>query len=413
MNSYSMVASDAKDKKDNDVIYTLLQEASDAIAILGKGKVINSTIGAIFDDEGTLAILPSVAEYYRKLSDDDYMNVTPIGGMPEYQQAVIDFVFRKYLPKDSYAGAVSTVGGNGAVRHVFKNYLEKGDIALIPDFFWVNYPTIAAENDRTVDRYQMFDENNCFSLKSLKKKVIELLKVQNNIVIILNSPGHNPTGYSLTDLDWKDLLDFLKNMAQNKNKKIIIMNDLAYLDYTGDQDSTRTFLKEFGQLPANILYTMAFSMSKSFTAYGLRCGALVALSSSKNVIQEFLRVNAASSRGVWSTAPRGPQRFLIDVMKNPALRESIDKDRNFYIDLLAKRAKVFLTESSEVNLPITPYKSGFFVTVPTTDPLKVANKLKTDNIFLLPMEKGLRIALCAIPTSQIYGLARKIVEAMD
>lgn len=413
MNSFSIVASHAVNKRDNDTIYTLLNEASTAINISGKEKVVNSTIGAIQDDEGKFVALPSVVEYYRKLQYDDLMCVTPIAGLPEFQWAVIKFVFQDHHPKDSFSGAVATVGGTGAIRHIFKNYLENGETVLIPDFFWLNYPTIAAENDRIVAKYNMFDENNNFSLVSLKEKVIELSKVQNNILIVFNTPSHNPSGYSMTNMDWKNVLDFLKTLTKNQEKRIIVLNDLAYLDYSGDPASTRSFMQQFGQLPANIFVTMAFSMSKSFTMYGLRCGALVALSSSEKVIEEFLQVNAASSRGVWSTAPRGAQRFMADVMNNTALRDSIDKERNFYVELITKRAALFLDEADQVKLPVLPYKSGFFVTIPAKEPLKIANKLKQQNIFVLPLEKGLRIAICAIPTFQIHGLAGKIKKVMN
>jgi aromatic-amino-acid transaminase len=390
-----------------------MNEASAAIKLCGRDKVVDSTIGAIQDDEGRFVALPSVVAHYRQLLYDDLMCVTPIVGSPEFQRAVIDFVFQKYYPKDSYSGAVATVGGNGAIRHVFKNYLEHGETVLIPDFYWVNYPTIANENDRTVAKYEMFDENNSFSLVSLKEQVVKLSKVQNNIVIVFNTPAHNPSGYSMTDVDWKNVLDFLKACACDQEKKFIVLVDIAYLDYAGDSASTRSFMQQFDQLPANILVTMAFSMSKSFTMYGLRCGALVAVSSSEEIINEFLQVNAASSRGVWSTVPRGAQRFMADVMNNAALRDCIDKERKCYVELITKRASLFLAEADKVKLPVLPYKAGFFIAVPAKESVKVADRLKQQNIFVLPLEKGLRIAICAIPTFQIHGLAGKIKEAMN
>ena len=78
------------------------------------------------------------------------------------------------------------------------NYLDNGDYALIPDWHWAPYKTIAEENQRKVETYVMFDENLQFSTKDLKEKAAKLLAKQNQILVIFNTPGHNPTGYSLS-----------------------------------------------------------------------------------------------------------------------------------------------------------------------------------------------------------------------
>jgi aromatic-amino-acid transaminase len=104
---------------------------------------------------------------------------------------------------------------------------------------------------------------------------------------------------------------------------------------------------------------------------------------------------------------------MADVMTNAKLKESIDKERYFYIDLISRRATLFLDEADKVGLPVLPYKSGFFVTVPTNTASKISYELKQQDIFILPLEKGLRIAICAIPTFQLHGLAGKINEVLN
>ena len=43
----------------------------------------------------------------------------------------------------------------------------------------------------------------------------------------------------------------------------------------------------------------------------------------------------------------------------------------------------------------------------------VAAVLREEDIFLVPLGKGLRVAICAIPEEKIIGMATKIKEAMD
>ncbi|MCR4443373.1 MAG: aminotransferase class I/II-fold pyridoxal phosphate-dependent enzyme [Peptococcaceae bacterium] len=411
--SISLAASHAAGKgKEGDAVFTILKRANDAIAALGPDKVVNASIGAIYDEEERFAAFKSVSEYYRSMPDEELMNYASIAGQPEFLEAAVEFTFGNHKPENAYIKAVATPGGTGAVRHAFYNYLEQGQKALIPDWFWGPYQTIAAEHLRGVETYRMFDENNNFTLASVKEKTAELLTAQDSVVIVFNTPGHNPTGYSMSIDEWRDVLDFFKECAGDRKKKMVLLLDLAYIDYVRSPDEARAFMKLFGGLPENILVTMAFSMSKSFLLYGMRCGAFIGISSSPEVAEEFYQINTYSCRGVWSNGTRGAQKLLADVMKNPALKESIDQERKTYSELLLKRAGIFVEEAREVGLPILPYHGGFFISVPVENSKAIAEKLMAENIFFVPLKKGLRIAVCGLPVYKIPGLAAKTKAAL-
>ena len=59
-----------------------------------------------------------------------------------------------------------------------------------------------------------------------------------------------------------------------------------------------------------------------------------------------------------------------------------------------------------------PYMGGFFVTIPSDNPKVVTDELKKENIFLIPVSRGVRIAVCSIPKRQITGLAQRVYDAM-
>lgn len=414
MSKISMAASHAVGKGgEADAVFAALKKANEAIAKYGQDKVVNATIGAITDEQEKFVSLKTVDEYYRKLPSEDLMNYAPIAGLPEYLKAAIDFTFMGYQPEGTYTKAVATPGGSGAIRHAFYNYLEEGQKALIPDWFWGPYRTVAEEHMRGVETYQMFDQDYKFTLVSIKEKSQELLKAQDNLVAVFNTPGHNPTGYSMNADDWAELLDFYKACAKDEKKKITIVLDIAYIDYAGSVEETRGFMKLFKELPANILITFAYSMSKSFTMYGMRSGALVALSSYQDVVEEFFNINSYSSRGVWSNNTRGPQRLLADVHANPQLKAAIDEERKGYYELVVKRADLFLKEAAEVGLKTLPYLGGFFITVPAANPQEAAEKLSKENVFVVPLKKGLRFAICSVPATKIPGVATKTLAALQ
>lgn len=408
-----MTASHAAEKGSQpDPVFAVLKNANAAIAALGKDKVVNASIGAIYDEEEKFAYFSAIQDYFREINPEEMMNYAPIGGLPDFLAAAIDQIFQGNCPEGSFARAIATPGGTGAVRHVFVNYLEPGQKVLIPDWCWGNYRTIAKEHNRGFEDFKMFDEENNFNILGIKEKAAELLATQDNIVIVFNTPAHNPTGHSMSEKDWVAIIDFLKECAVNKQKKITILLDMAYIDYAGEPQETRHFFRLFAGLPKNILVTIAFSMSKSFLIYGMRSGALIGLSSSEEVVEELSRVNSASNRGVWSNGTRAAQRLLADIHKDPELKTKIDQERSKYTSLMAKRAGIFMDEAKAVGLKTFPYHSGFFITVPASNSLEATQKLTKDNIFALNLKNGIRIAICAIPTYKVPGIATKIKEAL-
>ena len=279
---------------------------------------------------------------------------------------------------------------------------------MIPNWHWGPYREIAEENEREWEMYQMFDENNEFSRKNLKDAVSKLLETQDSVMTIFNTPAHNPSGYTMTDEDWEDIMNFYRECAKKPNKKIIIRWDMAYIDYAGDPDEVRSFLKYFEDLPENILLAVAYSMSKSFLVYGMRSGALIGVSSSKTVAEEFANVNTFSNRATWSNGSRGAQKMLAEITADPQLKASVDKERAQFSEMLANRAQIFIKEAAEENLKILPYEAGFFITIPAKDSAGLANKLAQNNIFVIPLKEGIRLALSAVPTDKVPGLAGKI-----
>ncbi|MBZ4655404.1 MAG: tyrB, partial [Peptococcaceae bacterium] len=67
MCAFSMAASHARGKGEVDAVFSVLKQANDAIARLGQDKVVNASIGAIFDDEEKFVSLSAVNEYYRQM----------------------------------------------------------------------------------------------------------------------------------------------------------------------------------------------------------------------------------------------------------------------------------------------------------------------------------------------------------
>lgn len=115
------------------------------------------------------------------------------------------------------------------------NYTEPGDEVLTADWYWGAYRVICSDTGRTLVTYSLFDEHNNFNHEAFQNRVNELAAKQTNVVVIFNTPGNNPTGYSIEDKDWDSILNFLKDLVAIGRNNVIIGIDVAYLDYSGEK----------------------------------------------------------------------------------------------------------------------------------------------------------------------------------
>ena len=192
-----------------------------------------------------------------------------------------------------------------------------------------------------------------------------------------------------------------------------ILVDIAYIDFAGEKNETRKFMKKFGNLPDNILVMFSFSMSKGYTAYGQRTGALVAVSASKEVITEFKEINKYTSRATWSNINRGAMTLLATIQKDKSTLAQFEKERDGFYRMIQERGNLFMQEAHECGLNALPYKGGFFLSVPADDPQAVCDNLHEDLIFAVPLKKGVRIAACSVSAAKMKGVAAKVLKALQ
>ncbi|SCZ76159.1 pyridoxal phosphate-dependent aminotransferase [Acidaminobacter hydrogenoformans] len=395
MNShFSMVAPHSKRPVVPDVIFGTGREAQDAEAKYGFEKVINSTLGVLMDDTGQLVFLPTVMERLRDLPDSELGAYAPIAGLPDYLSAVQEACFRGHKP-NAFTEAVATPGGTGAIKHAVWNYTEMGDEVLIADWYWAPYKTIAEEHGRRIRTFNYF-KGDGMNVEAFKGAASELIAAQERVLIILNTPAHNPTGYSISEGEWEEIMGFLREQAKDAAKKIILMVDVAYIDFAGSIEASRDFFKHFGDLPQNLLVLTAFSLSKGYTMYGMRGGAIICLAATQALALEFKDVCSYSNRAAWSNGTRAAMRILADVYKDPVLFQKVEAEREVFKDLLNARNKAFMEEAEKVGLQVCPFRDGFFITIPCKDPAAVSNALKKENLFAVPLQGGLRFAPCAV-----------------
>lgn len=411
--SYSVAAKQAKGKSAEDNIFAANNRATALADKIGKDKVINGTVGAILDEDGNLVMLDVIKRAYKRLTPREIVAYAPIQGYPDFLEDCIDQCFGQSRPA-GYIRALSTSGGTGALHHAVHNYSSEGDEVLITDWHWGAYDSVFIDAGRKARTFSFLTDDGHFNMESFKENVDDLVSKQYNTVIILNGIANNPTGYCMTDDEWGEVAQYCAKAVEGKDKNIILVPDVAYLDYSGEKQACRTFFKKFEDLPKNVLVIVAYTLSKGFTLYGQRIGAMIGITSDESVAQEFVDINQYSSRASWSNCNSAAMKAMASICANPEEVKELDEERAKYFHLIQERAQIFMKEADACGVKYVPYVSGFFITLPMEGSKAVCDALeKESNVFLVPLKKGIRLAVCSVSKAKITGLAAKIKKAID
>lgn len=147
--------------------------------------------------------------------------------------------------------------------------------------------------------------------------------------------------------------------------------------------------------------------------YGQRMGAMICVTPNERLADEFVAINQYSSRATWSNSNSAAMKVMSHICQDPVQLRSLEKERQQYFDLIRERADIFMNEADRCDLKYLPYVSGFFITVPMDNTQAVCDYLEKQNIFLVPLRKGIRVAVCSISKNKLKGLAEKIKVAAE
>ncbi len=365
---------------------------------------IDASIGMFYDDQHNVGGFPSVFRVLKSFSPEQMLPYNSVDGGKEFQQKVSSWLFGPYEQtiKDAMHPYVcATPGGSGAVSSTFVMYGSHDEALLVPDIRW-QYDRFAKPRFIPLEAYAMFDGKH-FNLHDFEKKIETLCQKQKRLIVVINDPCHNPTGYTLSIDEWEKIIAILNRFS---NREIIFLYDVAYIDYSLEKDS-RLKLSYLPKLGKHVLTVVAFSGSKTFGAYGLRLGAAVGLSTDENKVKEFQQKMYGYACGTWSSISTPSVELVKAMMK--------DENRSeFLVDLakarktIAERGAMFHQQAAAAGLVTAPYVNGFYSFVYCTNPIDAYEKLAAHRIFVVPMDTGIRLALCGLTVKEIDGLALRM-----
>ncbi|MBB5184367.1 aspartate aminotransferase/aromatic-amino-acid transaminase [Faecalicoccus acidiformans] len=405
----SFVKESVSQKPIVDTVFTIVKKAKEDKAKSGEDVVVDATIGSLYDEEGKLVALDSV---FSSLKNLDNRVLAAYAASFTGNEDFKDRVYQWVLDGNSHLHheIIATPGGTGAVAMTIQECLEAGQTVILPEIAWGSYNLMAQMNNLQIATYALFEEDH-FNIESFKHTCQMVMAQQNKLVVVINDPCHNPTGYSLNKEEWNEVIAFLNECS--KTHAVVLLNDIAYIDYAYGQKQAKEYFSVFDQISDNIVVIVAFSLSKSMTSYGLRCGAAIIMGQREEAVQELKIVFEKDARATWSNINNGAMATFVDVMDHHL--KAYDQERLHYVALLKERSDIFVKEAKEAGLKHYPYKEGFFVTLSMANETrdKYHEALMENHIYTVKVNLGIRVAVCSLSVDKIKGLAKKMKEILD
>lgn len=371
--------------------------------------VINASIGMFYDEDKKIGGMPIVSNAIRNLSDEEILPYPAVDGGALFKSNLLTWVFGKYendIKKSFYVNACATPGGSGAIASTFSVFSKPGESIFVSDIRW-QYERFADRAKLNCFEHQLFDGDG-FHMKSFKERLDELCELQHRVIIIVNDPCHNPTGFTLSQDEFSQILDI---MNSKKNNDIIFLYDLAYLEFSHESDN-RKKLSMLPKLENHVTTIIAFSGSKTFGVYGLRLGAAIFLSKNEQQVIDIHLKFVNEARGSWSATPTASIELFNQFSQVEKQRE-FHKDLDKINSLVQKRSQLFISQAKDIGLKTHPFRSGFYTVVLTDDPDHDYLKLADHHIYAVPMNGGVRFALCSLSLKEIDGLPLKIKTILN
>ena len=389
----------------DDPIFALHGEA---LARQAAGEaVLDATVGALLDDSGQLVVLESILALWRELTALEVAPYAPIAGDPAYLRGLV----QRHWPDRVDAGAAcATPGGSGALAVSLRTFLEPGQALLTAAPFWGPYATLASEAGLRLATAPWPEAGRPLDLQAWRREAGALMATQGRLLVWLNDPCHNPTGRSLSIADRSALAALLTELAGRG--PVILLLDLAYQDYTREPAEVAAALGDYAALAiaGTVLVGASLSLSKAFTLYGARSGALAFPWSRDADLQAAL---AMACRGLWSTCPRAPQSLFLRLLRDGKAQARLAAEHRHWSDILEARALALDSALRAEGLEGAPWQGGFFVTLGAPDPGAVCGRMKAEGVFSVPTPWGLRVGICGLRAADAPRFARVLRRALE
>jgi len=412
-------------KRDNPIIFDLLSEKGKAIFFPktgiqaqsgeAKGKRINATIGIALEDDGSPMRLNAISKNI-SLDPKEVFPYAPSYGNPDIRKAWKEVMLKKNpsLAEKKISLPVVTSALTHGLSLCGYIFLDEGDKVIMPDIYWGNYRLVFDNGfGAKIDGFNSFKDGG-FDVAAMKEK---LMAEGEKKVLLLNFPS-NPSGYTPTEEEAKQIAEAVKEAA-NLGKKIVVIFDDAYFGLVYKEGVYKESLfSEVADLSENVLAVKLDGATKEDYVWGLRTGFITFACKgiTDDVCEAFESKTAGAIRGGISNSPNLSQNLVLHALTSSTYDEEKKEKYNILKERFEKVSEVLETKKEyEEFFKSLPYNSGYFMCIKLNDDLdaEIIRKILLEkyDTGLIAMGNILRIAFSAVKKDAISELFDNVYKA--
>ena len=364
-------------------------------------RVINATVGVLLDDNGQIVYSEVFDELLANLTPQEKYPYADVAGPVNIRDNILKFLHQEVF-SDKEQFTMLTAGGTGGISNVISVFKKNAGL-VVSDLCWNNYLTIAKIFGVDVYSYPMF-KNEGFNTESLEEQIKKAVSEKENVVVLINTPSQNPTGYDLTNDELSKVVSIVNN-AKKEGTKITVLLDIAYYNFGMNQN-----LDPFVKLDDDVNLAIVYSFSKSLGIYGLRLGTLTMISKD---VKDLEKVFYSHSRTKWSTPNKLGCSVIEKILSNEDNMNKVYAEIDEHLNMLKSKTSMFKQELDNYGIKTHPYVNGFFMTIPVEDPEQTALELSKNDVYVTTSGDGVRVAMSGVPSFKLKELAKRINEVIN
>ncbi|WP_162276346.1 amino acid aminotransferase [Pseudomonas brenneri] len=272
-------------------------------------------VGVYKDAQGLTPILQAVKRAEQRLVEQQTTK-TYIGGHgdPAFGRLVSELVLGagSALLKAQRAGATQTPGGTGALRLSadFIAHSLPGRGVWLSNPTWPIHETIFAKAGLKVSHYPYVGSDNRLDVPAM---LATLATVPEGDVVLLHACCHNPTGFDLSQDDWRQVLQIVRE------RQLLPLIDFAYQGFGDGLEQDAWAVRLFADELPEVLITS--SCSKNFGLYSDRVGSLIVCAHDAEKLLDVRSQLAFIARNLWSTPPDHGAAVVATILGDAELKQ--------------------------------------------------------------------------------------------
>lgn len=381
------------------------------------GKTANGTIGTTVV-EGKPIMLPSIKKYVPDLTSSELVGYAPTAGNPDLRAMWKESIIRKnpLLKDKKFSLPVVVPGLTAGISYLADLFLDETKPLVAADPSWDNYVLIAeARRNAKFVQFKMFKDGK-FNIEGLKETMQKQAE-SGSVRILLNFP-QNPSGYSPTSGEAKQLVSIVKEIAE-KGAKVMVWCDDAYfgLNYE-DNIEKQSLFAYLCDLHENVLAAKIDGPTKEDFAWGFRTGFITfgckGLSDAQ--YEALVKKLMAAIRSSVSCAATPSQSLILKAASDGKLEEEKAEFRKI-LERRYKLVRDFVSTHESKFIKPLPFNSGYFMSFDTMsiDAETLRQKLLNDRgIGTISIDaKTLRVAFSSLDEEKINIVYQAIYDIAD